>query len=87
MSRKIFYLLTVVTPLAVHFPAMAQDKKFYIFLSFGQPNMEGNAKIRPEDTVIIKKYRADFGTAVTEPADRELFLFLFFENYIEQVYK
>ncbi len=31
--------------------AHAQDKNFYIFLSFGQSNMEGNAKIRPEDTV------------------------------------
>ncbi len=33
--------------------AIAQDKNFYIFLSFGQSNMEGNAKIRPGDTVNI----------------------------------
>lgn len=32
---------------------VAQDPNFYIFLSFGQSNMEGNAKIRPEDTVNI----------------------------------
>lgn len=31
----------------------SQDKKFYIFLSFGQSNMEGNARVRPEDTVNI----------------------------------
>jgi hypothetical protein len=29
----------------------AQDKKFYIFLCFGQSNMEGNARIQPQDTV------------------------------------
>jgi hypothetical protein len=29
----------------------AQDPKFYIFLAFGQSNMEGNAKIQPQDTV------------------------------------
>ena len=31
--------------------AAAQDKKFYIFLCFGQSNMEGNARIQPQDTV------------------------------------
>lgn len=31
--------------------AVAQDKNFYIFLAFGQSNMEGNAKIEPQDTV------------------------------------
>ncbi len=33
--------------------SFSQDKKFYIFLSFGQSNMEGNARVRPEDTVNI----------------------------------
>lgn len=37
----------------VSLASFSQDKKFYIFLSFGQSNMEGNAKIRPEDTVGI----------------------------------
>ncbi|QMW03156.1 sialate O-acetylesterase [Spirosoma foliorum] len=31
----------------------AQDKNFYIFLCFGQSNMEGNAKIEPQDTVHV----------------------------------
>lgn len=31
--------------------SFSQDKKFYIFLAFGQSNMEGNASMRPEDTV------------------------------------
>lgn len=39
--------------LLVMFSASAQKKKFYIFLAFGQSNMEGNARIRPEDTVNI----------------------------------
>lgn len=29
----------------------SQDKKFYIFLAFGQSNMEGNARFQPQDTV------------------------------------
>jgi len=33
--------------------ALAQDKNFYIFLCFGQSNMEGNAKIEPQDTVNV----------------------------------
>lgn len=32
---------------------LAQDKNFYIFLCFGQSNMEGNAKIEPQDTVNV----------------------------------
>lgn len=42
---------------AIFFPAykpvekIKQDKKFYIFLNFGQSNMEGNGPVRPEDTV------------------------------------
>ena len=49
---KIKILLSAVFILAA-FASFAQDKKFYIFLSFGQSNMEGNAKIRPEDTVNV----------------------------------
>lgn len=35
------------------FRASAQDKNFYIFLCLGQSNMEGNAKIEPQDTVNV----------------------------------
>ncbi len=31
----------------------SQDKNFYVFLCFGQSNMEGNAKIEPQDTVSV----------------------------------
>lgn len=33
--------------------ACAQDKNFYIFLAFGQSNMEGSAKIEAQDTINI----------------------------------
>lgn len=33
--------------------SFSQDKKFYIFLCFGQSNMEGNARIQPQDTVEV----------------------------------
>ncbi len=33
----------------------AQDPDFYIFLSFGQSNMEGNARIEPVDTADVDK--------------------------------
>ncbi|NID12082.1 sialate O-acetylesterase [Fibrivirga algicola] len=33
--------------------AVAQDKNFYIFLCFGQSNMEGNARIEAQDTVNV----------------------------------
>lgn len=42
----IFLLFTVTI-------SSAQKKKFYIFLCFGQSNMEGNAKIEPQDTTGI----------------------------------
>jgi len=33
--------------------SFSQDKKFYIFLCFGQSNMEGNAKFEPMDTTNV----------------------------------
>ena len=37
--------------------AFSQDPDFYIFLSFGQSNMEGNAKFEPQDTIVDKRFR------------------------------
>lgn len=52
MKHTIKILVTAVFIIsALH--SFSQDKKFYIFLSFGQSNMEGNARVRPEDTVNI----------------------------------
>ena len=43
-------LLSMVAALTV-LTATAQDKIFHIFLCFGQSNMEGNARIEPQDSV------------------------------------
>ncbi len=36
-------------------PALAQDPNFHIYLCLGQSNMEGNAKIEPQDTVGVDR--------------------------------
>ncbi|WP_185731279.1 sialate O-acetylesterase [Larkinella rosea] len=35
--------------------AFAQDRNFHIYLCLGQSNMEGNAKIEPQDTVNVNR--------------------------------
>lgn len=45
------FLITLLLLSALN--TFSQDKKFYIYLSFGQSNMEGSAKIRAEDTINI----------------------------------
>jgi Carbohydrate esterase, sialic acid-specific acetylesterase len=50
---KIKILAVVAVLMLAGAAAFAQDKKFYIFLSFGQSNMEGNARVRAEDTVNV----------------------------------
>jgi hypothetical protein len=47
LSFTLFFIIA----LCAH-TASAQNKKFYIFLCFGQSNMEGNARIQPQDTVV-----------------------------------
>ena len=44
-------LLTLLLASLLLVPAPAQDKNFHIFLCFGQSNMEGNARIEPQDSV------------------------------------
>jgi len=48
-SKAIFLFVMLLLAAGVSF---AQDKKFYIFLCFGQSNMEGNAKFEPQDTTV-----------------------------------
>jgi hypothetical protein len=36
---------------------VAQDPDFYIFLCFGQSNMEGNARIQPQDTIVDSRFK------------------------------
>jgi hypothetical protein len=35
----------------------SQDPNFYIFLSFGQSNMEGNARFEPQDTIVDSRFQ------------------------------
>lgn len=41
----------------VSFSAFSQDKNFYIFLCFGQSNMEGNARFQPQDTTVDSRFQ------------------------------
>ena len=49
--NKIIKILAVVLMFSIGQKAFSQDPNFHIYLSFGQSNMEGNAKIEPQDTV------------------------------------
>ncbi|AYL95096.1 sialate O-acetylesterase [Mucilaginibacter celer] len=52
MKAKSFFLSLFVIIVLLAGKASAQNKKFYIFLCFGQSNMEGNARIQPQDTIV-----------------------------------
>ena len=47
MKKSLFLLFGMM--MLLHVPAHAQDPNFYIFLCFGQSNMEGNARPEAED--------------------------------------
>lgn len=46
-----------ITCLLISTGIFAQDKDFYIFLCFGQSNMEGNARFEPQDTTVDNRFR------------------------------
>ena len=48
-------ILLLFSMLLFAFSARAQDPNFHIYLAFGQSNMEGHAKIEPQDTVAISE--------------------------------
>jgi hypothetical protein len=54
MLKKLPYLLYTVGLLILsNINTSAQDKKFYVFLSFGQSNMEGSARYEAQDTINV----------------------------------
>jgi hypothetical protein len=55
MKTKLASLL-LLTILLSGTKVKAQDPNFYIFLSFGQSNMEGHAKFEPQDTVPNERF-------------------------------
>jgi Carbohydrate esterase, sialic acid-specific acetylesterase len=54
MKLRILILLALI---ALQLKGYAQDQKFYIFLCFGQSNMEGNAKFGSQDTTVDKRFQ------------------------------
>ena len=49
-------LLIIVCALLSNFKVVAQDPDFYVFLCFGQSNMEGAARIEPQDTTVDGRF-------------------------------
>lgn len=45
--------LTVLAFIVLQIKGFSQDQNFYIFLCFGQSNMEGNARIQTQDTLSV----------------------------------
>ena len=56
MKKKLSMLFTV-TVLFIGTNTFAQNPKFYVYLCFGQSNMEGNAKFEPQDTIVNKRFK------------------------------
>lgn len=50
-------LLVFSALLLLNISAFSQDKNFYIFLCFGQSNMEGNARIEGQDTTVNDRFQ------------------------------
>lgn len=50
----IFLLMAL---LLLNMNVFSQDSKFYIFLCFGQSNMEGNARFEPQDTTVDARFQ------------------------------
>ena len=51
--KKVIGLLVFVGLFISNMNVFSQDPNFYIFLCFGQSNMEGNARIQAQDTVNV----------------------------------
>ena len=50
-------LLSFVILILFSTTTFSQDRDFYIFLCFGQSNMEGNARIQPQDTTVDNRFQ------------------------------
>ena len=54
MKRTVFVLIGI---LLLHATSFSQDSKFYIFLCFGQSNMEGNARAEAQDSIVDARFQ------------------------------
>ena len=48
-----FKLIVVACLMLLSLKSFSRDRNFYIFICFGQSNMEGNARIQPQDTINV----------------------------------
>ncbi|WP_069660986.1 sialate O-acetylesterase [Arcticibacter eurypsychrophilus] len=55
--KKLGIILLYLIFQAFNQDALAQDQNFYIFLCFGQSNMEGNAKFEAQDTIVDSRFQ------------------------------
>ncbi|HLN22209.1 MAG TPA: sialate O-acetylesterase [Bacteroidales bacterium] len=56
MKNKIFFLV-LAGLLLLEINGYSKDKKFYIFICFGQSNMEGAARPTPADTIVDPRFK------------------------------
>ncbi len=54
--KKKLVLFIVVSALLSNVKVIAQDPDFYIYLAFGQSNMEGAARVEPQDTTVDSRF-------------------------------
>ena len=52
-----FGLIAFVCIFLTNMNIFSQDKNFYIFLCFGQSNMEGNARFESQDTIVDSRFQ------------------------------
>jgi hypothetical protein len=57
MRSKLCYFAVLAAFFLASFKAYSQDPNFYIFLAFGQSNMEGAAKFEPVDTIANNRFQ------------------------------
>ncbi len=53
--KQVFFVFAGL--LLLNMNAFSQDPNFYIFLCFGQSNMEGNARIEAQDTTVDNRFQ------------------------------
>ena len=53
--KQVFFVFAGL--LLLNMNAFSQDHNFYIFLCFGQSNMEGNARIEAQDTTVDNRFQ------------------------------
>jgi len=55
--KKIKRLFLVAGMLLLCISSFSQDKNFYVFLCFGQSNMEGAGRVEPQDTIVDPRFQ------------------------------